>query len=320
MADSRGSTFFDRGEIHLTVADRLVLNDQSPYELMRLSIVIPASGQQADIDNTLLSVLENRPNQTEVLLVHDTGYVDPYDLQDELRLIACDESGLLPLLNHGLAAASGDVIHTLCPGTVVSPDWTEAALDAFEEDPDLGSLAPRIRFGSDRKPVRGVNYDVGSGRQLLRRRRRRVTAPLITSGFYRRAALRFLRGFDTQFASFADVELGLRMYSAGYRAISCEEVQIQSCQRALPPAMRGYRAGQLRGQLYRQAQSFGLAGSQTTSLLTEPFRHGLGLGMITGFWGRLRSQSQSTAAIVHAPQGDDQDQPVVPTVKGKKAA
>ena len=41
---------------------------------MKLTIVIPAIGNQSDIDDTLVSVLENRPASCAVLLAHPVSY------------------------------------------------------------------------------------------------------------------------------------------------------------------------------------------------------------------------------------------------------
>ncbi len=57
----------------------------------RLSILIPALGIAEELERTLLSVLENRPEDAEVVVVDAFGYDDPYDLGSaEVRLIHSD--------------------------------------------------------------------------------------------------------------------------------------------------------------------------------------------------------------------------------------
>ncbi len=43
----------------------------------RLSIIVPYCRDEAAFETTLVSVLENRPNQCEVLVPHDGSYQDP---------------------------------------------------------------------------------------------------------------------------------------------------------------------------------------------------------------------------------------------------
>ena len=69
--------------------------------MTHLSIIIPAAGPQVSIDDTLLSVLENRPEDCEVILAHPEGYVDPYDLADEVQMISAPTHSLLGLWNAG---------------------------------------------------------------------------------------------------------------------------------------------------------------------------------------------------------------------------
>ena len=53
----------------------------------RLSIVIPVLGDSQQLDDTLVSVLENRPANCEILVVHNEPYHDPYHLSDEVQFV-----------------------------------------------------------------------------------------------------------------------------------------------------------------------------------------------------------------------------------------
>lgn len=259
---------------------------------MMLSIVIPAHGQQSNIDDTLLSVLENRPENCEVLLAHPHGYEDPYDLADEIRLLPVPFRDLVSLLNAGISDADGQVIHTVIPGMVVSDGWCESALERFEEDDEIGAIAPEIIDGKSQR-VRGVTYHVGSGRSLVGKRAQTVLGPTLASGFYLRRAMQFMHGFDARFEAWADVELSLRMLSAQYRCVTTRDVplhtrsSIQKLWTNHQVIPSSYRVGQIRGNLFQRAKAFGFANSQISAFLTEPLRHGIGPGIVTGTWGRL---------------------------------
>ena len=254
---------------------------------MKLSIVIPATGSQAEIDDTLVSVLESRPDDCEILLSHPVGYLDPYQLDDEVRLIASSRSDSVSLLNAGISMAQGHIIHTLCPGTRVRAGWCRHATHVFDHDASVAAVAPSVYLSPAKRPVRGVTYHVGAGKRLVRHENQTVLAPLLAAGFYLRRAIQFMHGFDARFQTWADIELGLRMASAKYRCIADERLQIQVSPANFPQPLNGFRAGQIRGSLFQQAKAFGFASSQGLSLLSEPFRNGWGLSMFTGFVGRL---------------------------------
>ena len=53
----------------------------------RLSIVIPAPGDEETLEETLVSVLENRPEDSEIVVVLGFGYHDPWSVGAEVRFI-----------------------------------------------------------------------------------------------------------------------------------------------------------------------------------------------------------------------------------------
>ncbi len=72
----------------------------------RLSIVIPVVGDPRHLDDTLVSVLQNRPDDCEILVVHNRPYDDPYELSDEVRFVEARRgSRLVDCLNVGIAAS-----------------------------------------------------------------------------------------------------------------------------------------------------------------------------------------------------------------------
>ena len=58
----------------------------------QLSIVVPVFGDSAAFEATLVSVLENQPSCSEVIVAHDGSYDDPFDLADEVRLVESQAS------------------------------------------------------------------------------------------------------------------------------------------------------------------------------------------------------------------------------------
>ena len=56
--------------------------------MSRLAIVISAVSGVEPLESTLVSVLENRPRDVEIIVVANFAYDDPYDLAGEVRIMA----------------------------------------------------------------------------------------------------------------------------------------------------------------------------------------------------------------------------------------
>ena len=108
--------------------------------MLRLSIVIPVLGDPQQLDDTLVSVLENRPANCEIVVVHNRPYHDPYRLSDEVRFIEAERgTALAECLNRGLAASRASVVHVLTCGVEVSAGWADVAFRRFG-DPDVAAV------------------------------------------------------------------------------------------------------------------------------------------------------------------------------------
>src|SRR5512135_581399 len=106
---------------------------QGSVPVVRLSVVIPVLGRLHKLEDTLVSVLENRPAGSEIVVVLNEPYEDPYDLTGEVNFIkAPARAGLADCLNRGIAASHGQIIHTLGCGVEVAPGWTDSILPHFD--------------------------------------------------------------------------------------------------------------------------------------------------------------------------------------------
>jgi hypothetical protein len=123
--------------------------DKEVSPVPRLTILIPCLGGAAQFDSTLVSVLQNRPPQAEVLVVHTEEYDDPYDLRGEVCFLHCpSEATIAGLINAGTGAATGHIIHVLTCGLEVEEGWTAAAIAHFSDE-DVAAVSPAI-VGPDR--------------------------------------------------------------------------------------------------------------------------------------------------------------------------
>ncbi|MHB0961443.1 MAG: glycosyltransferase family 2 protein [Pirellulaceae bacterium] len=194
----------------------------------RLSIVIPCVQGAVYFESTLASVLQNRPADCEVLIVQPCGYDDPYALGGEVTFLqAPSNSSVVDLINFGIQAASGAVVHVLTCDMAVLDGWTEPALTHFD-DPMVGSVSPLIMSAQgDMVVSRGVRYGAGGRRQVRVKARARwqsqeryIVGPTLSAGFYARQALLDVGLFCHDVGDeFADVDLALALRSVGLCAV-----------------------------------------------------------------------------------------------------
>lgn len=191
--------------MHATTSIRLV--EESP----RLSIVIPAVHGAQALEDTLLSVLENRPEQCEVIVALACEYDDPWNLREEVTFVRAPEgASTIGCINLGISSASGEIIHVLSAGWKATPGWTDPAMERFA-DPEIAAVIPLTVSEDDPQRVvaLGMTYSRGGRRRrrvpaasrasltavnlsiaaINRPRRGRIMGPLIDAGFWRAEAL-----------------------------------------------------------------------------------------------------------------------------------
>jgi hypothetical protein len=197
----------------------------------RLSIVIPALGRIDALELSLVSVLANRPDGCEVVVVLNVDYTDPYALAGEVRFVEAPAGAdAIASLNIGIEQSRGRIVHVLLPGAEVTDGWADEVLPRFD-DPQLGAVAPLLVDADcpERILAAGLEYDAGGARLLNRRGFDRkqagsldthVLGPVLTAAFYRREVIwDLLGGFDAGVGGeFADVDATLRMRHARYRS------------------------------------------------------------------------------------------------------
>ena len=173
--------------------------------MCRLSVVIPHLGNRTLLENTLASVLANRPGDCEVLAVLAAPYDDPYDVKGEVRFVAgqtCRD--LVAAVNLGIQSSQAPIVHVLWSGVEVTEGWAEMALRHFR-DPRVAAVAPVVLQIEDRSRVAaaGVVYHVGGATVALDQgesvvslasRPKRVLAAHPAAAFYRRASLEHIGG------------------------------------------------------------------------------------------------------------------------------
>ena len=134
----------------------------------QLSIVVTFRSDHAAFESTLVSVLENRPQGCEIVVVHDGSYQDPFDLTDEVRFAVASDDSLLSLLRAGVAEARAPLVHVAADGVQVDAGWTDQPLELFQGQSSPGPVTPVVReSGSGKIVAAGWTRDKNSGRRRI---------------------------------------------------------------------------------------------------------------------------------------------------------
>ncbi|MCO8121477.1 hypothetical protein NHH03_06995 [Stieleria sp. TO1_6] len=109
----------------------------------RVSIVIPLQRDDAAFEQTLLSVLENQTEESQVIVAHNGGYTDPFELGEEIDFVIARSSNLIDLVRDAFDATHAPIVHVLGQGKTATADWLTDALDRFETA-DVAAVDPMI--------------------------------------------------------------------------------------------------------------------------------------------------------------------------------
>ena len=178
----------------------------------RVSIVV-AHLCDASLERTLLSVLENRSDDCEIVVIHH-HYHDPYELGDEVRFVRVGSHNLT--LGHqfalGLRECDAPIVNWIYPGVTVTKNWFEEPIKLME-DPYIGSVSTVIKQNDtgSTKDVCGLQQTFTFDRKEISQADAKKTGmlgPTKWCAFYRKAALqqidqkfRFGHGnFDLEYA------------------------------------------------------------------------------------------------------------------------
>jgi hypothetical protein len=170
----------------------------------RLSIVVPAVHDISGLEDTLVSILENRPADCEIVVALGCEYDDPWNIREEVRFVQAPVgSSLVACANLGISASEGDVIHILAAGWRATEGWTDGPLDRFADD-EVAAVVPLTVAATDHDRVVGVGIrTTRGGRRIAIAPKKSAAsvakvaaagiaphAPSIEAGFWRADVLR----------------------------------------------------------------------------------------------------------------------------------
>jgi hypothetical protein len=207
-----------------------------------LSIIIPATADVPSLETTLVSVLENRPRQCEVVVALAHAYDDPYALAGEVRFIDAGPGATwTECVSAALAQTAGEVVHVLASGARVEPEWVEAAQARFR-NARVAAVAPLVvRAGEPAHgALVGVALSRGGQRRLVQVGPNRpavhaAVGPLNMAAFYRRAALNRLGPLSAAVDAAADVDVAAGLARLGFLAAFEPRSRVTAPAQPAPP-------------------------------------------------------------------------------------
>lgn len=265
-----------------------------------LSIVVPAPADVRSLEETLVSVLEHRPTDAEVVVALGCDYADPWNISEEVRFVqAPPGSSLTACTNIGVAAAKGRCVHVLAAGWRATDGWTEGPLAHFDRG-GVAAVVPLVVTDENRVVAAGVRTtrggrriavggSSGSAANLDASRTARPSAPLLEAGFWSADLLAATAGFPTECGDWlADADMAAALACCG------GEVVLEPDSRVIGGPMRSrptpFTAGLQAERLFWRSLT---AGTMLPALVAHGFealRSGLAaapLGTVPMLVGRL---------------------------------
>ncbi|GAA4430101.1 MULTISPECIES: hypothetical protein [Bremerella] len=269
--------------------------------MLNVSIVIPSVDNARQLETTLVSLLENRPSDCEIVVPHSGYYDDPYNIADEVRLIEVPAAkSELELLAVAWSMCQAPIVHTLGAGATVEAGWLDDALAKFHR-PEVMAVSPVVHFNDGSQPIGGLRTDefgirsATNGEGLL--------APMRQAAFYRYSLLAALGGFPTRLEEYADLDIGLWIAQAGGSCELATQSQIElnvanDLSRVTADRIRLAKTLQLRHQEW-----FASRGTNAGKL--GWLSRSVGSGSLSTMVSALTAKADSRAALHRLPDLED---------------
>jgi hypothetical protein len=244
-----------------------------PTAVPRLSIIVPHRHDDSGLELTLLSILENRSNELEILIAHDGSYTDPYGLdQDEAVLIESQKgASLSSQLNLATASACSPYIQVLMPGTTVDRDWYKESLEILS-NPTISAVCHPISCNKTNEIVIGL-----SGESLPHRRLTGdvnvVASPMVFGSVLRKRLINAVGGWLAGYTrEVAEVEFALLAETLDLDIAVAETATLHASTRTVYGSDPSYEIGYACGQLACAYSSIE-QGSMVVSSLAQRLGH-----------------------------------------------
>ena len=201
---------------------------------MKLTIIIPYNGSPASLEETLVSLLENRPEKSEIIVVLNVPYENTYDLcEEEVRFAQNPEMSrsFESAVETAVKRTDGEILHIVPCGSLVSGGWADAARTLFHDDPKVTCVIPLLRKTPGLVLTQGFHFsDAGDllpvyGETVeVQKRTENSHVPHPFGVFFRRESYAAAGGLDPSFGgTLAVVDLALKARKNGGKIVATAE-------------------------------------------------------------------------------------------------
>lgn len=214
-------------------------------QAIKISVVIPALNEGAQIAYCLASLAEQSFRDFEVIVVDNGSSDDTVEIARAFgcRLLFEAERGATAARQRGFDAAHGEIIASTDADTVVPPNWLLLIEQSFREDPNqVGVYGPIFFRDGD-----GVDYAVLYEHMFawFLRTNHALRRPHFCGPNFavKRDAFRKVSGFRANGAFYTkaeDLQLSLKLKRLGHVRFMKELVAYTSARKLLPPANLAY--------------------------------------------------------------------------------
>lgn len=192
----------------------------------RVSVIVPAYGVAHLLGQALASLQAQQMPDWEAIVIDDGAPDDvaaafaPFAGDRRFRLLQTDNGGLACARNRAIREARAPFVALLDGDDQYEPAYLERMLAMIEVDPGLGFVGcDAIVFGLEEPPGRrrSERYPMSGPVSLARVLSRDIN--IFVAAIIRREALDQVGGFDGRLRAVEDLDLWIRLLSAGWRAV-----------------------------------------------------------------------------------------------------
>ncbi len=191
----------------------------------RISVIVPAYGVAHLLGEALASLQAQSIDDWEAVVIDDgapddvAGACAAFADDPRVKLMMTDNGGLATARNRAIAASSAPFVALLDGDDAYEPGYLAAMLAAIEPRPELGFVTCDATFFGlpDRVGQRFSRFHAQTGEITLERVIRREFNVFIGCTI-RRTAFDAVGGFDSTLRSVEDLDLWMRLLSAGWGA------------------------------------------------------------------------------------------------------
>jgi glycosyltransferase involved in cell wall biosynthesis len=189
------------------------------------SVIIPAYNNQQEVNDSVLSVLAQKTEKSYEVIVVDNGSqesitIDRFREFPQVSLLIEKEPGSYAARNHGAMHSRGDILVFLDSGCIANPDWLAQGLHFVQHNPDI-IMGGKVEICELSTYTMVSRYDY-----LTAFPQNKYIEEFHFSGagnlFVERQTFKRLGGFNSQFYSGGDRELGLRAKKLGIPVKFCK--------------------------------------------------------------------------------------------------